>query len=87
MFYIAVALLPTIPVTLQQYLTILEKKKKKNLLGKVELSLPLKKGVCSSKHSINDVEVATSEAGHHLSEQVGPFLREIFSSYDTDGIT
>ncbi len=52
-----------------------------------KLVLPLEEGVCCTKHSIDDVKVPTSKAGHHLFKQVRPFLREIFPSYDTDGIT
>lgn len=28
---------------------------------------PLKEGMSGTKHSVDDVEVSTSEAGHHLS--------------------
>lgn len=30
-------------------------------------TLPLEEGMCGAKHSIDDVEVSNSEAGHHLS--------------------
>lgn len=43
--------------------------------------------MCSAKYSIDDVEVSTSEAGHHLCEKVRPLLREVFPSYDADSIT
>lgn len=57
-----------------------------HIVDKQKWVLPLEQRVSSSKDSVYDVEIATSEAVHHLSQQVGPFLREIFSSYDTDGV-
>lgn len=48
--------------------------------------VPLEEGVCSPKHSIDDMEVSTLEAGYHLSQKIRPLLREVFSSNDTDGI-
>ena len=49
--------------------------------------LPLEKWVCGSEHSVNDVEVSALEAGHHLCQEVRPFLREVLSTDDADGIT
>lgn len=49
-------------------------------------ALPLEEGVCGPKHSVDDVEVSTPKARHHFSQEVGPFLGEVFPSYDTDGI-
>lgn len=49
--------------------------------------LPLEEGVCSPEYSVDDVKISTPKARHHFSQEVGPFLREIFPSYDTDGIT
>lgn len=56
-------------------------------MEKQKWASPLEQGVSRPKDSVNDVEITTSEAVHHFRQQVGPFLREIFSSYDTDGIT
>ena len=50
-------------------------------------SLPFKERVSCSEDSINDMKISCFKLAHHLWNQVGPFVRKIFSTYDTDSIT
>lgn len=43
--------------------------------------------MCCTKDSINNMEISTLKAIHHFCQQVRPFLREIFSTYDANSIT
>ena len=50
-------------------------------------SLPFENRMCCSEYPIDNVEITTAEFSHHFWQQVRPFFRKIFSSYNADGIT
>ena len=49
--------------------------------------LPFEYRVCSSEDTINDVKISTRKMIHHFFHKTWPFIREVFTTNDTDGIT
>ena len=51
------------------------------------MSVSSEQWMCRPEDTVDDVEIAWVQFGYQLLQQVRPLVREVFSTYYTDGVT